>query len=227
MSLILSKVNVTMGFLACRVLGCQQNKSGVMAQWLAAAIPLFQREFECEALDLTRLGGCNGYTATRPSIGADYMSIQRRAGRPGYGITASRCEPCNPLLIFLIQIAGNIKQSKCAPATQNDVSVHKVPRLPRRARLHLPVGIHTVFQTRTSSHPTPPEYVFCIETERILAASSVKLQYAIAHSLKNKIPNRTCWDMQKCNGRTQVPESIRRIYHDIPTIDPHAPYIAV
>lgn len=142
MSLILSKVNVTMGFLACRVLGCQQNKSGVMAQWLAAAIPLFQREFECEALDLTRLGGCNGYTATRPSIGADYMSIQRRAGRPGYGITASRCEPCNPLLLFFIQIAGNIKQSKCAPATQNDVSVHEVPRLPRRARLHLPVGIH-------------------------------------------------------------------------------------
>jgi hypothetical protein len=84
-----------------------------------------------------------------------------------------------------------------------------------------------VFQTGTSSHPTPTEYVFCIETERILAASSVKLQYAIAHSLKNKIPNRTCWDMQKCSGRTQVPESIRRIQEDIPTIDPHAPYIAV
>lgn len=66
MSLILSKVNVTMGFLACRVLGCQQNKSGVMAQWLAAAIPLFQRELEREALDLTRLGGCNGWAFLPP-----------------------------------------------------------------------------------------------------------------------------------------------------------------
>lgn len=70
-----------------------------------------------------------------------------------------------------------------------------------------------VFQTGTSSHPTPPEYVFCIETERILAASSVKLQYAIAHSLKNKIPNRTYWDMLKCNPKSlKVSGGFRRIY---------------